>query len=172
MVNVGCYLTLKSIYHLPKYLMKQRQGWYAVLEVPRDVRKAFGKARFKQTLQTQSLAQAQIRVLGVVQEWKEQIEAARGSSEGGSAIDPNIWRREIKRLGGLNWETEEALGGLAVDIEEAGNEGAINAYRVAAGKAVLLSEHIESYLDDTVTDPKSRDMKMRHLSLERGDSQG
>jgi len=93
---------LAKIYLLPKYLLKQRQGWYAVLEVPRDVRKAFSKARFKQTLQTQSLAQAQIRVLGVVQEWKEQIEAARASSEGGSSIDPNIWRREIKRLGGLN----------------------------------------------------------------------
>ena len=69
------------------------------------------------------------------------------------------------RLGGLDWETEEALEGVAIDMEEAGKEGALSAYRVAAGKSVLLSEHMEGYLDDTVTDPKSRDMKIRHLSL-------
>ena len=151
--------------------MKQRQGWFAVLEVPRDVRKAFGKARFKQTLQTQSLAQAQIRVLGVVQHWKEQIEAVRQSgqvpSKGG--IDPSPWRSEMTKLkikGVADWEIDHALRDIAEDIaEDTGDDDAYNSYMVATGKSVLLSEHIESYLDDTVADPKSRDMKMRHLLL-------
>ena len=62
------------------YLLKQRQGWYAVLEIPKDLRRVFGKSRFKQTLNTQSRAEAKIRVLGVVQGWKHQIQAARDPS--------------------------------------------------------------------------------------------
>ncbi|WP_420806464.1 DUF6538 domain-containing protein [Octadecabacter arcticus] len=48
---------------MPRYLLKQRQGWYAVLEVPKALKGKLGKTRFKQTLSTQSLTIAQERVL-------------------------------------------------------------------------------------------------------------
>lgn len=157
---------------MPQFLEKRRRRWYAVLDVPADARKAIGKKRLVQSLETDSLAQAQIRVHGVVQGWKEQIQAVRASnsSHATSGLDPDSWspdgwRRYIKLNGGLDWELDEALGSIAEDMEEDGKEGAILGYRVAAGKSVLLSEHVQDYLDDTVPDPKSKDMKTRHLSL-------
>lgn len=128
-----------------------------------------GKKRLVQSLRTDSLAQAQIRVLGVVQGWKEQIEAIRdSSSERPTGIDPNAWRVEFRRLKALGvdgWEADHALRDVAEDLAEAGDPDAYTSYSVAAGKSVLLSEHVENYLDDTVPDPKSKDMKTRHLSL-------
>ena len=158
---------------MPQFLEKRRRRWYAVLDVPADARKAVGKKRLVQSLETDSLAQAQIRVLGVVQGWKEQIEALRASGShatgsGASGIDPDGWRREIKRLkamGAPEWEVDEALGSVAEDMAESGKEEAVIGFKVATGKSILLSEHIQNYLDDTVPDPKSKDMKTRHLSL-------
>ena len=63
---------------MPKFLLKQRQGWYAVLEIPKALRKHFGKVRFKQSLETDSLSIANSRVLPVIAEWKQQIAIAKG----------------------------------------------------------------------------------------------
>lgn len=65
---------------MPQYLQKRRQGWYAVLEVPRTLRAKMGKARFIQSLQTDSLKVAEVRKHDLVGRWKAEIEAARGSS--------------------------------------------------------------------------------------------
>ena len=62
---------------MPDYLIKQRQGWYAVLEIPKDVRAAIGKTRFKQTLKTDSRSEANFKVLAIVSDWKKQIALAR-----------------------------------------------------------------------------------------------
>lgn len=149
---------MKGPLAMPDYLLKQRQGWYAVLEIPKDLRKHFGKSRFKETLGTQSRSEAKIRVLGVVQGWKQQIAIARDPQAGGS-LNPNSWRQELARLGDDPFK-EEALFNVATD---AGDE-AVLSLQVATGDEVLLSEHLESYLDG-VGDPKSKDMKARHLRL-------
>lgn len=160
MVSVGGKLVLKGC-SVADYLLKQRQGWYAVLEIPKDLRRVFGKSRFKQTLNTQSRAEAKIRVLGVVQGWKHQIQAARDPSSKPYG-DPNAWRQEIARLRpkSEDWEIREALSNTAIEI----GDDAVVAYSVAVGEQVLLAEHLESYLDK-VDDPKSKDMKSRHLRL-------
>jgi integrase len=164
---------------MPQYLEKRRRRWYAVLDVPSDVRGAFGKKRLVQSLGTDSLAQAQIKVHGVVHAWKEQIEAIRATANNPDSLSqvarsqdawsPDGWRRWIKSVYGnvprLDWEAEEALEGIAIDMEEDGRAGAILGLRVATGKSVLLSEHVQGYLDDTVPDPKSKDMKTRHLGI-------
>ena len=62
---------------MPDYLIKQRQGWYAVLEIPKDVRAEIGKTRFKQTLKTDSRSEANFKVLAIVSDWKKQIALAR-----------------------------------------------------------------------------------------------
>ena len=67
---------------LPKFLLKQRQGWHAVLEIPKALRNHFGKVRFKQSLETDSLSIANSRVLPVVAEWKKQIAIAKGLDAG------------------------------------------------------------------------------------------
>ena len=61
---------------MPDYLIKQRQGWYAVLEIPKDVRAALGKNRIKQTLKTDYLSEAR------PDRDQSQIEPPRGRSQG------------------------------------------------------------------------------------------
>lgn len=154
---------------LPKFLEKRRRRWYAVLDVPMDVRKTVGKKRLVQSLGTESLSEAQIKVLGVVQGWKEQFELCRKTGSPDKTIDPDAWRAEMHRLRGKgldDWAINDALFDLAIDLsKESGSDDDYISYAVAAGKSVLLSEHLEDYLNDTVPDPKSRDMKTRHLSL-------
>ncbi|MBF9019872.1 tyrosine-type recombinase/integrase [Rhodobacterales bacterium HKCCA1058] len=62
---------------MPKFLMQQRSGWYAVLEIPKELRGHFGKTRFKQSLKTDSLSQAKVRLWPIVAEWKVAIALAR-----------------------------------------------------------------------------------------------
>ena len=154
---------------MPQFLELRRRRWYAVLDVPKDVRSIIGKRRLVKSLETDSLAQARIRVLGVVQAWKEQIEYARvGRGGGGDGIQPGPWRHEMVRLkgkGAEDWEIDHALKDVAEDLAEGGDGDAYASYEVAAGRAVLLSEHLDDYLNDTVPDPKSKDMKTRHLTM-------
>jgi len=89
-VNVGG--RLENV--MPKYLLKQRQGWYAVLEIPKPLRPYFGKVRFKETLHTDSLKIAQSRVLSIIVEWKSWIDAVRS---GASNFDVEVKRRKAER---------------------------------------------------------------------------
>lgn len=66
---------------MPKYLQKRRRRWYAVLEIPKDLRAAFGKARFVQSLETESQTVAERKLHPLVGEWKRQIELARTSDQ-------------------------------------------------------------------------------------------
>jgi integrase len=158
---------------MPRFLEQRRRRWYAVLDVPVEVRKFIGKRRLVKSLGTDSLVQAQIRVLGVVQSWKEQIDKIKSQAAGVDAtssegIQPDAWRLEmmrLKALGAEDWEVDHALRDLAVDLAEDGDGDSYTSYSVATGKSVLLSEHLEGYLEDEVPDPKSKDMKTRHLSL-------
>ncbi|MQM39663.1 Tyrosine recombinase XerC [wastewater metagenome] len=62
---------------MPKYLQQRRRRWYAVLEIPKELRDHFGKPRFVISLKTDSLKQAQRLVGAVVSRCKTEIEAAR-----------------------------------------------------------------------------------------------
>lgn len=64
---------------VPQYLIKQRRGWYATLEVPKALRAKLGKVRFKETLHTDSLKVAEVRKHTLIAQWKAEIEAARGN---------------------------------------------------------------------------------------------
>ncbi|WDA11583.1 hypothetical protein PRL19_09740 [Paracoccus marcusii] len=66
--------------NVPQYLQKRRQGYYAVLEVPRALRGKMGKARFIQSLQTDSLKVAEVRKHELIGRWKAEIQAAQGNS--------------------------------------------------------------------------------------------
>lgn len=119
---------------MPQYLLKQRQGWYAVLEIPKSVQKTFGKARFKQTLQTDSISVARQRVLPFIAEWKRMIELAR--SGGGTVFDVAVNPHRDPKT-------------------------AIQAFSVAKGDLLLLSNHVDAYIASTASmdKPKTVDMK-------------
>ena len=67
---------------MPKYLQKRRRQWYAILEIPKTLRQQFGRPRFVQSLETESLSVAEKKVLPVIVGWRRQIDLARGADIG------------------------------------------------------------------------------------------
>jgi integrase len=57
-----------------KFLQKRHQTWYAVVEVPNELRHVLGKRRFLRSLRTQSLDEADRRKHPVITEMKRQID--------------------------------------------------------------------------------------------------
>ena len=162
---------------LPKYLMKQRQGWYAVLEIPKALRPKFGKTRFKQTLNTDSLNIAKMRVLPVIAEWKRLIELAKtvDASSDDKLLDAvRMVRWEIQKANveglepaELKMAHEEVAHDVAMGSKNdyKGDHTLFDAVSIAHGDTLLLMEHIEEYLASKDVAPKTKDMLRRDLKL-------
>ena len=145
---------------MPRFLEKRRRRWYAVLDVPQDLRKTIGKKRLVKSLETDSLSVAEARVLAAIHQWKILFSEVREGRHN-QAFYPNAWRFKMDELRKANVperEITEALGSIATDMDDT----AMVSFQVATGEAVLLSEHIEGYLE-TALDPKTRDTKAMHL---------
>jgi len=147
----------------PKFLTKRRRLWYAVLDIPKDVRPHFSnKPRFMKSLGTDSLSDAERLVHPVVAEWKAQIEAARTGS-----IKPlqdlaraKEWGREFRTLEGDErenalWLVEDA----AADIAYRDEAEAKTFYKIATGNTLPTGDNIESWLQASDNAPKTIDMK-------------
>lgn len=84
---------------LPKYLQKRRQGFYAVLEIPKALRHIFdNKARFIQSLETREQRVAEKRLPIVIARWKDQLEQAKGTYDPAKGILWEVmeWRKAIE----------------------------------------------------------------------------
>jgi hypothetical protein len=149
------------------------------MEIPKALRPHFNKARFLQSLETESLTVAEVRVLPLVIEWKKALAVAKG---GGTGTDDEILatimkvRRDAQRLKGKgtsdadtkeihedvaysrSWDGE--LGEFVTD-----NEALADAVSVVHGSSLLLREHIEDYLNSRDVAPKTTDMQRRDLKL-------
>lgn len=150
---------------MPDYLLKQRQGWYAVLEIPKSVRPKFKRVRFKQTLETDSISIAKRRVLPIIAEWKRLIELARN---GASDFEGELseWRdhtREYKAKGLSTKEIEDIAFDVAINLHPDPDRGA-QLYQVTSGKQVFLGEHIDTYLASQELEPKTVDMKRNDIN--------
>lgn len=62
---------------VPSYLEQRRRAWYAVLDVPVELRSAVGKKRLVQSLKTDSQRVAERRIGAVISRWKTELEALR-----------------------------------------------------------------------------------------------
>ena len=162
---------------MPKFLLKQRQGWYAVLEIPTALRKHFGKVRFKQSLETDSLSIANSRVLPVIAEWKRQVAIAKGLEIGSNdelLATLALVRQDTQRhrsKGVPDYEIRMAQEEVALS-EYLGdkNEGdgpttLYDAISVAHGNEVLLREHVDEFFALRDVAPKTADMQRRDLML-------
>ena len=66
------------------YLIRKTNMYYAEMCIPKGVAQLFNKAKFCQTLKTNSLDEAEIRKLPYIAHWKSLIMAAnRGASSSG-----------------------------------------------------------------------------------------
>ena len=79
-----------------RYLIRQRQTWYVVVEVPPSLRKRLGR-RIKQTLGTRDINVARVRRWRALAKIKDMIEDTRKGREGDpleqEAID---WRDALE----------------------------------------------------------------------------
>jgi integrase len=151
---------------MPDYLIKQRQGWYAVLEIPKALRPKFGKTRFKQTLHTDSLSRAKARVLPVIADWKRLIELARHGHPdfAGELLQWREYQRTYRTQGLTEEEIEEIAFDAAVNLHPDRNRGTA-LFEVTTGKRIFLPEHIDRYLAAQDVEPKTIDMRRRDLML-------
>ena len=161
---------------MPDYLIKQRQCWYAVLEIPKDVRAAIGKTRFKQTLKTDSRSEANFKVLAIVSDWKKQIALAREQPDPSAndltndILKVRQFQQEHKSLDKREiYETRMALEDVAMDVAyvdgkyTSKGDSLFNAIKLAYGEKELLSENVESYLLSKDCTHKTIEMIRRDL---------
>jgi len=149
---------------LTKYLIQRRRVWFAVMEIPKSLRPKFGKSRFKQTLETESLSVAERRVMPVVAHWKHLIELAK-SNRAGLEGELASWRVEIeryKRQGLTDGEIDDIALDVAYNLHEDAQRGA-ELYAITKGDWVLLAEHINDFVASLDNEPKTIDMKRRDV---------
>ena len=162
---------------MPKYLQKRRRQWYAILEIPKTLRQQFGRPRFVQSLETESLSVAEKKVLPVIVGWRRQIDIAKGVDVG---TDDELLaavmrvRRDTQRakvdgreLVELQVAQEEVamMEALGPNNDYSGDDALFNAVNIAHGKTHLLREHIEEFLASRDVAPKTTDMQRRDLGL-------
>jgi len=162
---------------MPKYLQKRRRQWYAILEIPKTLRQKFGRPRFVQSLETESLSVAEKKVLPVIVGWRRQIDIAKGVDVG---TDDELLaavmrvRRDTQRakvdgreLVELQMAQEEVamMEALGPNNDYSGDDALFNAVNIAHGKTHLLREHIEEFLASRDVAPKTTDMQRRDLGL-------
>ena len=162
---------------MPKFLLKQRQGWYAVLEIPKALRKHFGKVRFKQSLETDSLSIANSRVLPVIAEWKQQVAIAKGLEIGSNdefLANLQSVRHQTQQLKAKGIPDHEIVmaqeevamsEALGPNNDYVGDHTLYDTVSVAHGSAILLREHVDDFLASRDVAPKTADMQRRDLML-------
>ncbi|MCH8112158.1 MAG: hypothetical protein IH905_09440, partial [Proteobacteria bacterium] len=173
---------------MPSYLQKRRRRYYAVMEIPKALRPRFGnKRRFVQSLETDSRARAEQRVLHVVSAWKGQIESAKGDDgdmwwepipsvvRGRTFSRPPVSAKELQRAL-RNAKTEEERQAVLHEIEmTAWDIGSVNVENVgdppssdpeaqrfaaiATGALVQFIEHLDEWMATSRATAKTQDMQ-------------
>ncbi|SMX24040.1 tyrosine-type recombinase/integrase [Boseongicola aestuarii] len=153
---------------MPRYIKRHYRTWHAVLDIPKALRPKFnGRARFKQSLKTESQSEAELRALPLIAQWKREIELARSGVESVEATVADFRR-------GVDEYSEADARELADDILVTEGSYARNepnkpnryqdledAYAVVFKGRILLAEHFDSWKAtlDEYTD-KYRDMML------------
>jgi len=143
---------------MAEHLEKRRRLWYGVLDVPIAQRGVLGKRRFVESLGTDSLSVAKIKVLPVLHAWRVLIEEAKSGKTGASQFTHFIDKQ--RKAGVPECEVQEAAEALAVDM---GNT-AVASYLISTGKIVLLSAHLQPFLDE-LPDNQTKATKARQITV-------
>ncbi|SBV99184.1 Integrase [uncultured Alphaproteobacteria bacterium] len=163
------------------YLEKRRKRWYAIHEIPEDVRKALGCGKqFFKSLETEDKTMAKRRAALLEVRWLHEIETARkGGTLDHVERDALYWR---KVLADTPEDQREIVIGLIADEAQDRVETALaregiwderdpraadlpvydeagRFYGIATGKIVRLTEHLDEWLATLDNEAKTKDMK-------------
>lgn len=163
-------------------LERRRRLWYAVLDVPADVRDVIGRRRYVQSLKTENLSEARRLVGSVVAHWKHLIHLARGEDR--IAVQALVWRDILSKT--ESKEEKEHIRDLIGDeadrlLQKGVPSGVLNAdeafevssstdeatrfYQIASGKRTPLLDYEEPWLADARGSQKTKDMHKSNLRL-------
>jgi len=168
---------------MANYLNRKNGTFYAVLDVPADVRDKIGKTKFKRSLKTSNRQEALGKVGQVISGWKSEIEVARGN--GSTAEEAAVWasmRSKAQDIEELNL-IEELVADHAIDMEASGqsispangqypetnkSEDALRFTKLALGKLTPLMTHVERWLaDQSVSEFTQYEYRRELIGLEK-----
>lgn len=145
---------------MPRYLIQRRRRWYAILEVPKKLREHFGRERFKKSLETESLSEAEVRVLPIIAGWKRDIEDARS---GKSQAEHNTWLEWKEDYRSSKGEEREILDSVLDEMIEQSfyskNNNVDSLLKVVKGNSVPIGNYIDEWINTLSDEPKTKDMK-------------
>ena len=136
---------------LPKYLTKRKQGFYAVMEIPKPLRPALNmKPRFLQSLGTRDQKLAERRLPIIVNRWKAQLEKLKGTESDSSGLLWEIlqWKKTIEET------QDETSKDVATDMAydwvvgleaKHGLEASKEAHGIIFSDIQPLGSHIETW---------------------------
>ena len=111
---------------MARCLVKQWNTYYAEMRISKAVAHLFKKAKFSQTLKTDSLDEAEIRRLPYIAHWKLLIKAAkqRASSSGHFDFDQELKTAKtlIKEFGSGQQGMEEVATQIKIDVAKSGED--------------------------------------------------
>jgi integrase len=140
------------------YLEKKHNKWLVSVEIPKNLRKAAGKARFKASLKTDSLAVANRVKHTYVAAFKQKIEEIRlgiGNPKAAVIVEAQEWRTILRAAS--TWPEDNPQGASEREILEAAidqradelDEPLRAVFRSnAIAKGVLLKDHYETWADE------------------------
>lgn len=162
------------------YLEKRRRRWYAIHEIPEDVREIISKGKqFFKGLETEDKAIAKRRAAILEVQWLAEIETARKGTRDHIEQDAAFWRKTMREtpeehrevvldliadeaqarvqraLGRAGFDNEDEPG--AMDLPEV--EEAFRFQAIATGKMVKLDEHLDEWIATLSNEAKTMDMK-------------
>lgn len=150
----------------------RRKRWYAVLDVPAEVRHIIGKARLVRSTLTGDPAEARRRVPVIIAQWKGEIAKARGQLPNPKDTFWQSMGDAYAQAQKSAWADDGAAVGVVEDILEAEalkvgdpEEGGL-LYRVATGQApkrVSLGPLVDAWKDSLRTAPKTIDQAHRDM---------
>ena len=153
---------------MPKHLEKQFNTWHAVVYIPKDVQPYFRKTKFAQTLQTDSLSEAEVLKLPYIAEWKAVIKAARNNRGPVNlqviADEVRLLRDEIR----TKWKgfEDDAIMELADGLRDHPDQDyAEELLSRVQGDWTPTEQFIESWIAQAEFQPKTADEARSNLKL-------
>lgn len=148
---------------MPRYLEQRRRRWYAVMDVPKELRDHFGKPRLVKSLGTESRSEAERLVLPIVAAWKAQVAAIRSgdASQATGLFEKALeWREDYARSRGeersdLNYLLEEEAERIARKTPEI----ATSFKKVVLGQSYPTLSRLDQWIGTLRDTPKTQDMK-------------
>jgi integrase len=156
--------------NLPKYMMQRRQGFYAVLDIPKALRPVFDlKPRFMQSLGTRDQKIAERRLPIIITRWKDQIDKARGTNSPSTGIlwEVGEWRRTVQETtegAGRDVAQEQAYEWIEGLAERSGVAAAQEAFGVIFNNVQPLLSHLDAWLA-TITHLDAKTQSLQKLAV-------